>query len=198
MSSSDALRLAGARLASVLALALSVGGCFQPLYGEAAHPGLVADMRAIEIAEMNPAPNKGAAKGDALGINPELDRQDRIGHYLRNDLIFNFNGTGTPETPKYKLTVTTKEATTTPTIESQIGQASAATATVTAKYELSPYSGGKPIISSEATSSAVYDLSLNRFSNLRAARDAEIRLAKSLADEMELRIAAALADRQSH
>jgi LPS-assembly lipoprotein len=198
MSSSDALRRTGVRFAGVLALALSAGGCFQPLYSEAAHPGLVADMRAIEVAEMNPASNKGAAKGDALGINPELDRQDRIGHYLRNDLIFNLNGTGTAETPKYKLSVTTKENTTTPTIESQIGAASAATLTVTAKYELSPASGGKAIISSEATSSAVYDLSLNRFSNLRAARDAEIRLAKSLADEMELRIAAALADRQAH
>jgi LPS-assembly lipoprotein len=198
MSSSDALRRTGVRFACVMALALSAGGCFQPLYGEAAHPGLVADMRAIEVAEMNPAANKGAAKGDALGINPELDRQDRVGHYLRNDLIFNLNGTGTPETPKYKLTVSTKENTTTPTIESQIGQASAATLTVTAKYELSPYSGGKPFISSEATSSAVYDLSLNRFSNMRASRDAEIRLAKSLADEMELRIAAALADRQAH
>jgi LPS-assembly lipoprotein len=193
MSSSDALRLAG-----VFALALSAGGCFQPLYGEAAHPGLVEDMRAIEIAQIGPTPDKGAAKSDALGINPELDRQDRVGHYLRNDLIFNLNGTGTPGAPKYKLTVITKENTTTPTIESQIGAASAATLTVTAKYDLSPYDGGKPIISSEATSSAVYDLSLNRFSNLRASRDAEIRLAKSLADEMELRIAAALADRQAH
>jgi LPS-assembly lipoprotein len=193
MSSSDALRLAG-----TMALALSAGGCLQPLYSEAAHPGLVEDMRAIEIAQVNPAPDKGAGKSDALGINPELDRQDRIGHYLRNDLIFNLNGTGTPGTPKYKLAIVTKENTTTPTIESQIGAASAATLTVTAKYDLSPYAGGKPITSSEATSSAVYDLSVNRFSNLRAARDAEIRLAKSLADEMELRIAAALADRQAH
>jgi LPS-assembly lipoprotein len=197
MSSSDAVRL-GARFASILALALSAGGCFQPLYGEAAHPGLVEDMRAIEIAQVNPAPDKAAAKTNGLGINPELDRQDRVGHYLRNDLIFNLNGTGTPGVPKYRLTIVTRETTTTPTIESQIGAASAATVSLIAKYELSPYAGGKPIISSEAVSSAVYDLSLNRFSNLRAARDAEIRLAKSLADEMELRIAAALADRETH
>jgi LPS-assembly lipoprotein len=203
MSSSDVLRLASAklatvRLASVFALALSAGGCLQPLYGEAAHPGLVEEMRAIQIAEINQQADKGPAKSDALGINPELDRQDRVGHYLRNDLIFNFNGTGTPGAPKYKLTIKTKEDTTTPTIESQIGAASSATATITAKYELAPYGGGAPIISSEATSSAVYDMSINRFSNLRAARDAEIRVAKSLADEIELRIAAALADKQSH
>jgi LPS-assembly lipoprotein len=68
--------------------------------------------------------------------------------------------------------------------------------TVSAKYILTPYGGGAPIISNEAVSSAVYDISFNHFGNLRAARDAEIRLAKSLADEMELRIAAALAEKQ--
>jgi LPS-assembly lipoprotein len=181
-----------------MALALSVAGCFQPLYGEAAHPGLVADMRAIQVAEINPAPEKSAVKTDALGLNPELDREDRIGHYLRNDLIFDLNGTGTAGAPKYRLTVTTKESTTTPTIESQVGAADAATLTVIAKYSLAPSGGGEPIISSEAVSSKVYDLSINRFSNLRAARDAEIRLSKSLADEMELRIAAALAEKQEH
>ena len=34
------------------------------LYGEAAHPGLVADMRAIQIAEMNPPSDKGTGQGD--------------------------------------------------------------------------------------------------------------------------------------
>ena len=43
-----------ARLAGAMAIALSAGGCFQPLYGQAAHPGLVEDMRAIEVAEVNP------------------------------------------------------------------------------------------------------------------------------------------------
>ena len=186
MSWSDVARLAGA-----MAVAASLGGCFQPLYGEAAHPGLVEDMRAIEIGEINPP--KPGGKPNALGLNPELDREDRLGHYLRNDLIFNFNGTGTSPPPKYRLTVTTSESTTTPTVESQIGAADAATLTATAKYILTPVGGGQPIVASEAVSSAVYDLSINRFANLRASRDAEIRLAKSLADEMELRIAAALA-----
>jgi LPS-assembly lipoprotein len=162
MSWSDVARLAGA-----MAIAASLGGCFQPLYGQAAHPGLVEDMRAIEIAEVNP-PIAGI-KPNALGLNPELDRDDRV---------------------------TTSEITTTPTVESQIGAADAATLTIRAKYALTPVDGGEPIIASEAVSSAIYDLSLNRYANLRAARDAEIRLAKSLADEMELRIAAALAGRQ--
>src|SRR5579872_1013411 len=145
MSWSDVARLAGA-----MAIAASLGGCFQPLYGEAAHPGLVEDMRAIEIAEVNP-PIAGI-KPNALGLNPELDRDDRIGHYLRSDLIFNFNGTGTHPAPKYRLRVTTSEITTTPTVESQIGAADAATLTIRAKYALTPVDGGEPIIASEAIS----------------------------------------------
>jgi LPS-assembly lipoprotein len=187
MSSFDAARLVGA-----MALGLSVGGCFQPLYGQASHPGLVEDMRAIEVAEIGPQIDK-VIKPNAIGISADVDRIDRIAHYLRNDLIFNLNGTGTSPPLKYRLTVTTKETTTTPTVESQEGVADAATLTVSAKYVLTPYGGGAPIIANEALSSAVYDTSYNHFANQRAARDAEIRLAKSLADEMELRIAAALA-----
>jgi LPS-assembly lipoprotein len=195
MSWSDA-----GRLTLVMAMGLSLAGCFTPLYSESAHPGLVEDLRAIEVAPVNPPTGKvsGKSAATAVGLDPELDRADRLGHYLRNDLIFNLNGTGTTPAPKYKLTVTTKETTTTPTVQSQLGSADAATLTILAKYELTPYEGGKAIISSEAVSSAVYDLSLQRYANLRASRDAEIRLAKSLADEMELRIAAALAERQAH
>jgi LPS-assembly lipoprotein len=188
MSSSDAAKLAGA-----MALALSTGGCFQPLYGEAAHPGLVDDMRAIEVAQVNPP---GVGKPSATGIDYALDRTDRVGHYLRNDLIFDLNGTGTAPPPKYLLHVTTSETTVTPTVQSQTGIADAATVTITAKYVLSQHASGAPVLSGEAVSSAVYDISEQRYANLRAARDAEIRLAKSLADEMELRIAAALADKR--
>ena len=36
---------------AALALAGALAGCFQPLYSEAAHPGLVEDLRAIEKLE---------------------------------------------------------------------------------------------------------------------------------------------------
>ena len=66
----------GWRFAALL-LALPAGGCFQPLYGEAAHPGLTAEMRAIAVAPI----------------------KDRIGHYLGNDLITDLNGTGRTPSP---------------------------------------------------------------------------------------------------
>src|SRR5208282_662913 len=94
-----------ARAAAALLMALGLGGCFQPLYGEAAHPGLVEDLRAVEVAPI----------------------KDRIGHYLGDNLISNLNGTGETPAAKYRLTVTLVQTSQTPTIESQINAADAAT-----------------------------------------------------------------------
>jgi LPS-assembly lipoprotein len=162
-----------ARGLAALALALSLGGCFQPLYSEAAHPGLVADLQAIEVTPI----------------------KDRIGHYLGDDLISNFNGTGSTPTPKYRLNVTVTRSIQTPTVESQINAASAATVIGTAKFSLvqiESEKGEKVVFQGEATTAAVYDRTLQGFANLRAERDAEIRLARALADEISLRVAAAL------
>ena len=172
MSWSETLSLMNCRRFAVLLAALPAGGCFQPLYGEAAHPGLVADMRAIYVAPI----------------------KDRIGHYLGNDLIANLNGTGAVVEPKYRLVVTTSINSQTPTVSSQIQVANAATVTVTANYTLTPFGGGDTIVAGQATGVAVYDRNEERFANLRAERDAEIKIARSVADEIELRLAARLGD----
>ena len=155
---------------AALALALSLGGCFQPLYGEAQHPGLVEDLRAIEVAPI----------------------KDRIGHYLGDDLISSFNGTGSTPTPKYRLKITVTRALQTPTVESQINAASAATVIGTAKITLTQIEPVKVVFQGQATTAAVYDRTLQGFANLRAERDAEIRIARALADEISLRVAGAL------
>ena len=154
------------RIVAALALSLGAAGCFQPIYGEAVHPGLVQALREIEVA---PIP-------------------DRIGHYLADDLISRINGSGQTPKPRYRLNVRLSQSVTTPTIESQIQTADSATVTGTALFTLTQIDGDKdkPIYSGSATSSAVYDRTLQSFADLRAARDAEIRVAKSLADEIEL------------
>lgn len=170
MSWSETLSLRNCRRLAILLAALPAGGCFQPLYGEAAHPGLVAQMRGIVVGPI----------------------KDRIGHYLGNDLIANLNGTGAAIEPKYRLTVTVTVSSQTPTVSSQIQVANAATVSGVANYSLSPYEGGSEIVSGRAVAVAVYDRGEERFANLRAERDAEIKIAKSLADEIELRLAATL------
>ena len=163
-----------ARGAAALAIALGLGGCFQPLYGEAAHPGLAADLRAIEVAPI----------------------KDRIGHYLGDDLISNLNGSGQTPAAKYRLTVTVAQSAQTPIVESQINAATAATVIGKATFTLTKIDGGAIIYKGDATSAAVYDRTLGSFANLRASRDAEIRLARALADEIELRVASALGDKR--
>ena len=153
-----------------LSLALALGGCFQPLYGEAAHPGLVEHMREVKV---EPIP-------------------ERIGHYLGDDLITRMNGSGATPEPKYSLKITLAENTLTPTVESQISLADAATLVTDANITLTRIDNGAVVYKGLATSSATYDRSLQSFADLRAARDAEIRNARALSEEIEVRVAAAL------
>jgi LPS-assembly lipoprotein len=162
--------------AAPLLLAGGLSGCFQPLYGEAAHPGLVEDLRAIEV---QPIPA-------------------RVGHYLADDLIADLNGTGqTDPTPKYRLTVTVSLGTQTPTVNSEINAASSATVTGEATYTLTKVDGGAEVVKGNASVAAAYDRTTQRYADMRAARDAEIRIARALSSEISLRLASALAAKSS-
>lgn len=165
----------GPRVFAALLLALALSGCgIHPLYAPLASGGDVAgELQAIKVEEI---PN-------------------RIGHYLGNDLIFALNGTGSQVPPKYKLTVKVGEAIQTPLIDTVTGYPTAANVVVTADYELSPMHGGEPVTKGQAVAVASYDRTSQRFANLRAARDGEIRTAKTLADQISTRIAAVIAAR---
>ena len=158
---------------AALLVAFALSGCsIQPLYGSFSAGGDVAgELQAIAI---NPIPN-------------------RLGHYLGNDLIFAFNGTGSQVPPKYRLTVTLSESSQTPLLDTVTGYPTAATVTVNADYVLVPVQGGEPIAKGRAIVAASYDRTSQRFTNLRAARDAEIRDAKSLSDQISTLIASAIA-----
>ena len=164
--------LAGAAVAS---LALCLTGCIQPLYGPTAGGSSVAaEMQAVKI---EPIP-------------------ERLGHYVENELIFAFNGTGSSPPPKYRLIVTLRERMVTPVINTFTGHAEAGDVNVDAQYKLLAVEGdGQPLTSGNLTQFVVYDRSTQRLSNVRAARDAEIRNAKTLADQIRTRIAAFLATR---
>jgi LPS-assembly lipoprotein len=163
-------RMAAPAAAAVLASGLS--GCFTPLYSETAHPGLVADMRAIEVTPIN----------------------TRIGHFLVEDLIADINGTGqTVSPPKYRLVLRISTGVQTPTVNSEINVASSATMTGDVDYVLTKVDGAAEVVKGTANAAAAYDRTTQRYADLRAARDAEIRLARALSQEISLRLASALA-----
>jgi LPS-assembly lipoprotein len=160
---------------AALSLAGALAGCFQPLYSEAAHPGLVEDLRAIEVEPI----------------------KDRIGHYLADNLTTDLNGTGQTPTPKYKLTVTVSIASMTPTVSSLTNVATSATMTGEAHYTLNKADGGAQVLTGVANAAAAYDRSQQRYNDLRASRDAEIRLARALSQDISTRLAAQLAGKTS-
>jgi LPS-assembly lipoprotein len=176
MSSPERLRhglgLGFARAAAIL-MSLAVAGCgVHPLYGSLAGGGDVASqLQAIKIA---PIP-------------------ERLGHYLENELIFGLNGTGAPVDPRYLLKITLSESVQSPLIDTVTGYPTSGTVVVTASYTLTPSQGGETVVKGTATTVASYDRNSQRFANIRASRDAEIRDARLLAEQIRTNIAAAFA-----
>jgi LPS-assembly lipoprotein len=162
------------RAYAALLMGLGLSGCIQPLYGSLPSGGNVAD----EL--------------QTIAVDPIAGR---LGHYLGDELIFGFNGTGSQVPAKYHLTVTVTETAQTPLLDTVTGYPTAANVVVNADYKLAPTGGGEPVAKGRVTALSSYDRTSQRFANIRAARDAEIRNAKTLADQLRARLAADLAAR---
>jgi LPS-assembly lipoprotein len=154
-------------LASLLALALS--GCIHPLYGT---NGVNARLEQIEVSTI----------------------PDRVGHYLAEELKFETNGSGAAPPPKYRLNVTTTTQISGLIANLHTLTSDAAALTLTADYTLVEIEGGKEVTKGKASATASYDRSQQRFANVRAARDAEIRAATVVADQIRTRVGIALLD----
>lgn len=175
---SSIVTLRATRLALVVGLSLTLSACFRPLYGPTAsgEPMSVA-LASVQVEDVAMAQD-----------------QERLGHYLRSELIFGLDGSGQNAVPKrYRLKMAGSESLSTPIVSSSTGRAEAGTLIGTIKYSLESMDGRRIITEGVATSTASYDRSIQRFAALRAARDAEIRLAKVLAEQIKTRIASVLA-----
>lgn len=166
-----------ARIALAVGLTLPLSACFRPLYGPTAsgEPMQVA-LAGIQVDEILMAQD-----------------QERLGHYVRSELIFALDGAGQPAPKRYRLRMQGSESVQTPVVSSTTARAEAGTIVGTMQYTLESLDGTRVVTEGVATSTATYDRSIQRFAALRAARDAEIRLAKVLADQIKTRIATVLA-----
>ncbi len=81
----------------------------------------------------------------------------------------------------------------TPILDTVTGRATSATVIVDADYKLVTVPEGVEVTKGIASGVASYDRFSNRLSNVRAARDAEIRDAKVIADSIRTRVSMALA-----
>ena len=160
---------------AVLLAPLALAGCFQPLYGTLGPGGMESELQAIRV---EPIP-------------------DRVGHYVENELVFGLNGSRAEVPAKYRLVVKLTERVQTPIVDTVTFRTTSATLITDAQFELLPVGGGPSIYKSNAFAAASYDRFSQRFSNVRAARDAEQRDARVLADNIRTQVQAFFARRGS-
>jgi LPS-assembly lipoprotein len=152
-------------LAGILLLGLS--GCIHPMYGA---NGVNNKLAEIEVA---PIP-------------------ERVGHYLAEELKFETDGSGNRPSPRYRLTISATSTAVGTIVDIGSQRADAAVVQVNATYSLAEIAGGRAVTSGAVYASASYDRTEQRYANVRAARDAEIRAATVLADQIRTRLAVAL------
>lgn len=161
------------RWVPVLALSFALAGCFRPLYGPTASGEKLQDvLAAIEVEKItSPA------------------GQERIGHYVRSELIFDLDGSGQPKPKRYRLALDVAETIQPVSVDTITGRADQAMLNGTVKFSLVDM-GGNTVFAGTARANASYQRDQQRFASVRAARDADIRVAKQLADDIKQRLAA--------
>jgi len=158
----------------MICLTLTLAGCMRPLYGSVSGESVKATLSSIEV---KPIP-------------------DVAGHYLREELLFNLNGGAVPEEKpsNYSLSVALAESSQSVAIDSTGNGADAASVSITARYTLTDM-GGKTLHQGTSVASGSVDRLSQRFAAVRAFREAKIRIAKSLAGQIETDLAAYFASR---
>ncbi|QFU14978.1 LPS assembly lipoprotein LptE [Microvirga thermotolerans] len=174
----SSLNLKGlARLVVVAGLSLGLSACFRPLYGPTASgESLQTVLASIEVPELKWA-----------------DAQARVGHYIRSEVIYALNGSGAEVPKRYVLSLSLGQTLQSPIVDTVTGRAQTTTIVGTLTYTLTTRDGSKTVATGTVTSYATYERFQQRFATVRAARDAEIRLAKALAEQLRTRLAMELA-----
>jgi LPS-assembly lipoprotein len=176
----SSLNLKGlARVALAAGLCLSVSACFRPLYGPTASgESLQTTLASIDVPEVDWSPS-----------------QASMGHHLRSELVYALNGSGSDTPKRYVLRMSLSRSISTPIVNSDEARATSAIVSGRLSYTLTTADGSQIVTQGTASSSTSYDRFNQRFANLRGARDAEIRLARDLAEQVKTRLAATLSAR---
>lgn len=186
MSSSEGSNPAGKRLSAIgvsrrallravgLGVAAGVAGCadgsgFRPLYGTL---GANANAKMAQV-EFVPIPG-------------------RNGQRIRNELLFkayggDYNGRP-PSTPKYRMEVAVKESTQTSLVLAN-GTSAGLIYQIDARFQLIEIESKKVLLTGFSQSRANSERFTNVFSNVRAIEEAQERAAKTIATDLNARLA---------
>lgn len=173
MWSSDLLRR-GALLLAVVGL---VAACqVRPVYAPVGSPA----------AGANPAM---ATELASIAIEAQTDR---VGQALMNELIFQLRGGGALVTPKYRLDLILTTRVSELAIRAREDIPVAKLVSLTATYTLTEIATGRVVTSDNVYTTSSFDVSSQRYANLRAQQDAEDRAARAAAADIRLRLSSAL------
>ncbi|MBS0253579.1 MAG: hypothetical protein JSR78_21185 [Proteobacteria bacterium] len=170
----------GLFLTSALLTLPVLGGCgdtgFHPLYGSALINGSAVNER---LASVDVAPIPG-----------------RVGQRIRNELIFQTTGGGSPAPPKYRLDIAIRESVTSMLVATD-GNAGNQIYGIDASYSLVRLSDKKVVARGSSYGRASFDRVSSIFANVEARQDAENRAAETVGEELRTRLLAVLASNQA-
>jgi len=164
-------RFAICLIAILMATAPLLAGCgFRPMYGEG--PSGVRLDEVLRTVTISPIPG-------------------RVGQRLRNELIFATTGGGQADEAVYRLEIAIRESVR-DVFVARSGESEGRAYRLLAAFKLVKIEDGTEVISGKSIGRAAYDNLDSTFADIRARRDAENRAARTVANDIQTRIAAAL------
>ncbi|GAA0784840.1 hypothetical protein E1180_07090 [Roseibium denhamense] len=163
---------------------IALSGCqVRPLYGTTSGEFGATSMVADDLAAI-----------DLDSISSQFANEDAA-RVLYNELTFNLErGAGSPA-KRYRLKVLIDVSSSDVGVEQFADVPSAYTTTMNSTFVLSDINTNETLMTGRSFKSASYDFSDQRFANQRAYRDAQERVAKSVADDITARLAGHFASR---
>jgi LPS-assembly lipoprotein len=167
------------RAAAGLAMAALVSGCFQPLYGERSFTGgpvLREQLGAVDILQI---------------AAPKGTEEERIAVEIRNALLFDFTGGGSPAPPTHQLKVAMSTTRASVIVDVDTSRPDIENYGINATYSLTEIATGKVVVTGQTFARVSYDIpgQQQRFARQRGLRDAQNRAAKVIASNITSRLA---------
>jgi LPS-assembly lipoprotein len=163
---------------AVLAMAVLLAGCFQPLYGEKSVNGapiLREQLSAVDVQQIE------APKGSS---------EARLAVEIRNALIFDLTGGSYAPPPTHRLKIQIASNRTSVIVDIDTSRPDIENYGLNATYSLIDLATNKVVVSGTTFARVSYDIpgQMQRFARARGLRDAESRAAKVIADNIRARL----------
>src|SRR4029450_9807238 len=167
------------RVAAALAIATLAGGCFQPLYGEQSSTGgpvLRDQLSAVDVLQIQ------APKGTD---------EARMAVEVRNALLYDFTGGGYAAPPTHRLKIAMSSTRSAIIVDVHTSRPDVENYGINATYSLTEIGTGNVVVTGQTLARVSYDIPgpQQRFARVRGLRDAELRAAKVIADNIKSRLA---------